>query len=150
MAHKSLVGGTAYEIVSGKTLINGTSYSISKGKTLISGTAYEVAFLLKITLFTTDTSIQGVTCTVSIGDETYTLSQVASAENQEIILSLPAGTEIVCTARQQSNLTGGVWVNGSRVSSTSYTYTVTKDASIEMVDDSHPIYGDMSQIDIVE
>ena len=44
MAHKTLIGGTAYEITGGKTLVNGTAYSIDKGKTLVGGTAYEVAF----------------------------------------------------------------------------------------------------------
>lgn len=44
MAHKALVGGTAYGISGGKTLVNGTAYSISKGKTLVNGTAYEIAF----------------------------------------------------------------------------------------------------------
>lgn len=45
MAHKTLIGGTAYEISGGKTLVNGTAYSIDKGKTLVDGTAYEVGFL---------------------------------------------------------------------------------------------------------
>lgn len=44
MAHKTLIGGTAYEIDGGKTLVNGTAYSIDKGKTLVDGTAYEVGF----------------------------------------------------------------------------------------------------------
>lgn len=44
MAHKTLIGGTAYEIGGGKTLVNGTAYSIDKGKTLVGGTAYEVGF----------------------------------------------------------------------------------------------------------
>ena len=47
MAHKTLIGGTAYEIGGGKTLINGTGYSIDKGKTLVGGTAYEVGFALE-------------------------------------------------------------------------------------------------------
>ena len=44
MAHKTLVGGTAYEISGGKTLIDGTAYSIKNGKTLVGGTAYEIGF----------------------------------------------------------------------------------------------------------
>ena len=43
MAHKTLIGGTAYEIGGGKTLINGTGYSIDKGLALVGGTVYEVA-----------------------------------------------------------------------------------------------------------
>lgn len=45
MAHKTLVGGTAYEISGGKTLVSGTAYSIVKGKTLVGGTAYDINFL---------------------------------------------------------------------------------------------------------
>ena len=44
MAHKTLIGGTAYEIGGGKTLINGTGYSNDKGKTLVGGTGYELGF----------------------------------------------------------------------------------------------------------
>lgn len=44
MAHKTLIGGTAYEISGGRTLVNGTGYSIDKGRTLVGGTAYEVGF----------------------------------------------------------------------------------------------------------
>lgn len=44
MGHKTLIGGTAYEITGGKTLVDGTAYSIKNGKTLVDGTAYEVGF----------------------------------------------------------------------------------------------------------
>ena len=42
MAHKTLIGGTAYKINGGKTLVDGTAYSIRDGKTLVDGTAYKV------------------------------------------------------------------------------------------------------------
>ena len=45
MAHKTLIGGTAYEITGGNTIVNGTAYSIKNGKTLVNGTAYEVEFV---------------------------------------------------------------------------------------------------------
>lgn len=45
MAHKTLVGGTAYEISGGKPLIGGTAYSIAGGKALVGGTAYTINFL---------------------------------------------------------------------------------------------------------
>lgn len=45
MAHKTLIGGTAYEISGGKTLVGGTAYNISNGKTLVGGTAYTINFL---------------------------------------------------------------------------------------------------------
>lgn len=44
MAHKTLVGGTAYEITGGRTLVSGTGYDISKGRTLVGGTGYDILF----------------------------------------------------------------------------------------------------------
>ena len=44
MAHKTLIGGTAYNISSGKSLVSGTTYSIKGGKTLIGGTGYSINF----------------------------------------------------------------------------------------------------------
>jgi hypothetical protein len=44
MAHKTLVGGTTYEVKSGRCLVDGTAYSIQKGRTLVDGTGYDVNF----------------------------------------------------------------------------------------------------------
>lgn len=44
MAHKTLIGGTAYNVVGGTTLVSGTSYRISAGKTLVGGTGYSLPF----------------------------------------------------------------------------------------------------------
>ena len=45
MAHKVLIGGTAYDTKGGRCLVNGTGYSIKKGRTLINGTGYDINFL---------------------------------------------------------------------------------------------------------
>lgn len=60
MAHKTLIGGTAYEITGGKTLIDGTGYSISGGKTLIGGTGYDVSFGAPPLIECTPAEIQAV------------------------------------------------------------------------------------------
>lgn len=44
MGHRTLIGGTAYNISGGKSLVSGTVYNISNGKTLVGGTAYNVNF----------------------------------------------------------------------------------------------------------
>ena len=44
MAHKTLIGGTAYEIKGGRDLIGGTGYNKKNGKVLIYGTAYDIPF----------------------------------------------------------------------------------------------------------
>lgn len=41
-AHKTLVGGTAYTVQSGKCMVGGTVYNILKGRTLIGGTGYDI------------------------------------------------------------------------------------------------------------
>lgn len=42
--HKTLIGGTGYEVKGGRTRIGGTGYSIKKGRTLIGGTGYDISF----------------------------------------------------------------------------------------------------------
>lgn len=49
MAHKTLIGGTAYEVTGGRTLVSGTGYDIAIGKTLVGGTGYDVPFAEKDT-----------------------------------------------------------------------------------------------------
>lgn len=44
MAHKTLIGGTGYEIKGGRTLIGGTGYDIKSGRTLVGGTGYDIKF----------------------------------------------------------------------------------------------------------
>lgn len=44
MAHKTLIDGTGFEIVSGRTLVNGTGYDIDRGRTLVNGTGYDIDF----------------------------------------------------------------------------------------------------------
>lgn len=44
MGHKTLIGGTAYEIQKGKTLVDGTGREISGGRTLVNGTGYGISF----------------------------------------------------------------------------------------------------------
>ncbi len=49
MGHKTKIGGTNYEVYSGKLLKGGTSYSVVKGKTKIGGTGHDVNFKKKYT-----------------------------------------------------------------------------------------------------
>ena len=44
MAHKTLIGGTAYEITGGRELISGTGYAKKSGRALINGTGYSIQF----------------------------------------------------------------------------------------------------------
>ena len=44
MAHKTLIGGTAYNIKGGRDLIGGTGYAKKKGRVLVNGTGYDIPF----------------------------------------------------------------------------------------------------------
>lgn len=44
MAHKALIGGTAYPIIGGRVLLGGTGYDIAKGRALIGGTGWDIDF----------------------------------------------------------------------------------------------------------
>lgn len=51
MAHKTLIGGTAYEVSGGRTLVAGTEYNILKGRTFVGGTEYDIVFEIPISTF---------------------------------------------------------------------------------------------------
>lgn len=53
MAHKTLIGGTAYTIKGGKDLIAGTSYAKKQGKVLVAGTKMSIPFSSGVPLSTT-------------------------------------------------------------------------------------------------
>lgn len=44
MAHKTIIGGTAYKIKGGRDLIDGTGYDKKQGKALVDGTARAISF----------------------------------------------------------------------------------------------------------
>lgn len=57
MAHKTLIGGTAYEIGGGRTLVGGTGYSIDKGRVRVDGTGYDISFGLTVGSLPLGTSV---------------------------------------------------------------------------------------------
>lgn len=75
MAHKTLIGGTAYEISGGRTLVGGTAYSISGGRTLVNGTGYDISFGVTwkkyncnvINYYQRDSNLSGVEYSAHIG-----------------------------------------------------------------------------------
>lgn len=128
MAHKTLIGGTAYEVSGGKTLIDGTVYTIDKGKTLVEGTAYEVGFArdavvtLKLTSYSSNYGSYAV-----IDGKTYTKTTLTVPVGTVIKLYLKK-TQCGCGANKAYSYT---YLNGTRVSTaTSYSYKVTGNVSI--------------------
>lgn len=130
MAHKTLIGGTAYEISGGKTLIGGTAYSIKGGKTLVDGTAYSLSFLPVITLTgsAADTSTGGYAkCTIN--GSTYN----AALSSRKY--SVPKGTVITCEVRKPGMQSGPakISVNGTVVAQTSSSMMGVETATYEYV-----------------
>jgi hypothetical protein len=66
MAHKTLVGGTAYEIKGGKTLVGSTAYEIKGGKTIVGGTAYGIPFSITVNITSFSNWISGESTTQGI------------------------------------------------------------------------------------
>lgn len=52
MSHKTLISGTAYEVVGGAQMIDGTKFQMGGGKTLVGGTAFTIPFAKGIPLST--------------------------------------------------------------------------------------------------
>lgn len=133
MAHKTMIGGTAYEIGGGNTLINGTGYSIDKGKTLVGGTAYEVGFDAPITIRITKDFMSGNTvayCTIN--GKQYKAGDSLSASTTHTV-SVPVGTVVSCLCSRNgwgdANTPTTISVNGTNIISTyekgNYTYDYT-------------------------
>ena len=128
MAHKTLIGGTAYQIKGGKTLVGGTAYSISKGKTLVGGTTYEIRFKtgIRILLIMSplDLGYMKYSGTVTIGGVTY------NANSSNATLDFPGNTSITCKAAATgAGNTGHVYWNGTIVAQV--TATESKQVTVE-------------------
>jgi hypothetical protein len=72
MAHKTLVGGTAYDTKGGKCLVGGTGYSIKKGRTLVGGTGHDVSFAPETIPVTITGSGKASYSSAIINGKTYT------------------------------------------------------------------------------
>jgi hypothetical protein len=135
MAHKTLIGGTAYEISGGKTLVNGTAYSIKNGKTLIDGTAYEVGFVEDIVVTVTShlyAQIDRNAARITINGVVY--------DGTETVLTIEKGTNIECYVASVS-VNSYIEVNGEKVLSGTtgtYTYIATTNCTIAIAKMSNP------------
>ena len=130
MAHKTLIGGTAYEVSGGKTLIGGTAYSIKNGKTLVGGTVYEVAFAENVMVviargyYEPNSEVSRVT----INGVVYDGSEVCE-------IPVEVGTFIECYVKAGSS-NSYISVNDVKVienTTGTYTYTATTNCTITIM-----------------
>ena len=141
MAHKTLIGGTAYEVSGGKTLVGGTAYSIDKGKTLVGGTAYEVGFMVELRVTGQPMTMPELTCAyIKVPNGEFDPSTLG------VNYLVPDGTIIECVVGADKGYNGTVILNGETVLTVeggkdflgfvnigTYIYTVTCNASINIV-----------------
>ena len=126
MAHKTLIGGTAYNIKGGRDLIGGTGYSKKNGKVLIDGTVHAIEFVKKLRI----TIVNAIDSSNMSGSVIYNGKAHTSGT-----LEVEQGETVTIALRNDG---GNGWcfvgVNGNDAASGSshveYTYTVTKNASI--------------------
>ena len=133
MAHKTLIGGTAYEIDGGKALVGATAYEIDKGKALVGGTAYEVGFapdMLLVTIVYTATN----NCNVShpeISSFAYWGTETFEVTPESVFtFNFRNNSDDSVEERVIEN---GTLVYTQKLSSggkSSYQYTITKNATI--------------------
>ena len=131
MAHKALIGGTAYGIIGGRTLIGGTGYGISKGRTLVGGTGYDISFT------------EPVECTITLSGTGGTITYNGTEQTESFTAMSGKKITIQVKAKYygkpaQSN----IYLNGTLVKQAmamsaggykyaSYDYTVTTNATIK-------------------
>lgn len=68
MAHRTLIGGTGYDISGGRDLIGGTGYGKKKGRVLVNGTGYDVPFSSGIPI---GTLAVGSTVKIGVNGKSY-------------------------------------------------------------------------------
>lgn len=123
MAHKTLIGGTAYEIKGGRDLIAGTSYQIGRGRTLVNGTAYDVPFAEETVKIAVHNGLEVRNCYVL-----YNGQRITSGE-----INVKIGETIVVYVGAIEQNYGRIYLNSVEVAkglNVQYSYIVTKNATI--------------------
>ena len=82
MAHKTRVGGTAYEVQGGKCMVDGTVYNILKGRTLIDGTGWDITFPSAVTM-----PVKGDLITMNLDgtDRLYRVLKIVDGTTVEVL-----------------------------------------------------------------
>lgn len=122
MSHRTLIGGTAYEVSGGKTLIDGTAYSIKNGKTLVGGTAYEVGFgVQKVIVRITGYSYYSAYVTI---DGTYYIGYDKETGEDYLIEVAPGDVIYMDITDEDPFSTFAIIIDGDEVSSDDYYWEV--------------------------
>ena len=123
MPGKTMIGGTAYDVKPGNVMVGGTVYTIKEGKTMVDGTAYSIKFESDVVVTITGSG------SVDMAYVTINGTQYKSA----VTITVPAGTEIYCYPYYLSSRNnGGVFLNGTQLKVSEYTFNAGSDVSIAL------------------
>ncbi len=139
MSHKTLISGTAYEVVGGAQMIDGTKFQMGGGKTLLGGTAFDVPFgQTEYVLTIRGGSTQRAGAYVTYGGQKYGSGT----------LRIPVGDRVSVSVGSSTGDVGGTWVklNGAGTLSgggisgyeRNYTYTPAANATIQFKESGRP------------
>lgn len=123
MPGKTMIGGTAYDVKPGSVMIGGTAYTIKEGKTMVDGTAYSIKFSSDVVVTITGSGIHGTKKMVYVEIDGTEYTSAAT-------VIVPTGTEIYCNATRGSG--GEVYLNGSALGVSEYTFNAESDVSIAL------------------
>lgn len=147
MAHKNLVGGTAYDTKGGKCKAGGTGYSIKKGRTLVGGTGYDISFQGDVEVYTVSINKRGIGTPDSSGDICCAVVDGTVYNNASLgayddgpVLTVPFGTLITCYVRSENYSTYHIEKDDEYVTTRgdsnkkvlSYSFYVTADTVIKL------------------
>ena len=123
MPGKTMIGGTAYDVTPGSVMVGGTAYTIKEGKTMVDGTAYSIKFAGDVVVTITGSG-SGNGAYVKINGTKYTSAAT---------ITVPVGTGIYCYAAYLSlRKSGGVYLNGTQLKVSEYTFNAESDVSIAL------------------
>lgn len=132
MAHKTMIGGTVYDITGGKCLVGGTIYDVKKGIAKINGTGYDIEFSPpKFTV--TNIGLEGSTAS------TYYCYYEANGEKYvRGTQEFKAGTKIKFFVDDRFNDDSGVYLNGVQITGRKfqesvYEYALNRNIRVNIV-----------------
>ena len=125
MAHKTLVGGTAYEIKGGRCLVNGTAYSVKKGRALIGGTGYDVSFSKTVPVTITGSGATSTIYVIINGTKYYKAASGIEIDTGNVIeLYVSGGLGMSGTLYGKVIIDGNTVVNTDQKAGETYVWTV--------------------------
>lgn len=126
MPGKTMIVGTAHDVKPGSVMVGGTVYTIKEGKTMVDGTAYSIKFAGDVVVTITGSGIYSKKklAYVEIDGTEYTSAATVMVQ---------AGTEIYCYAAfLSSGSASGVFLNGTQLKVSEYTFNAESDVSIAL------------------